>query len=266
MAIEPRAARRALVETPGPPRPLPDGEVLPPEDYRRLVGVLEAVDRAPDLEAFSEALVRALQTWFGYSTVVVLHGRTLAEALRGGAGVKTGYSEAFLAEYATQWIAADPFLTPKAFALLDERGVVTLGELLAPEHQAYVDGFLRPHGINDKLGAVIDGGAAGVLYVGAVVRGAATVPVRDVAVLRVLRRHLAPLAAEQLGRPRVREWRLTPREREVAELAVQGLTNPQIGRRLFIGADTVKKHLSRVYAETRTATRTQLAVLFRSMP
>ncbi|GAA2819433.1 hypothetical protein GCM10010452_54680 [Crossiella cryophila] len=255
-----------MVDVPGPPRPLPSDEPLPAEDYRRLVGVLEAVDRAPDLEAFGEALVRALQTWFGYGTVAVLHGRTLAEALRGGAGVKSGYSEAFLAEYATKWVAADPFLTPRAFQLLAERGVVTLADLLAPEHQEYVDGFLRPHGITDKLGTVVDAGAAGVLYVGAVVRGAATVPVRDVAVLRVLRRHLAPLAADQLGRSRIREWRLTPREREVAGLAVRGLTNPQIGRQLFIGADTVKKHLSRVYAETGTSTRTQLALMFRSMP
>lgn len=269
MPPEPRAARRTLPDPAGPPRPLPEGEPLPPEDYRRLIGVLEAVDRSPDLDSFSEALLRALQTWFGYTTVAVLHGRTIPEALRGGEGVKSGYSAEFLTEYAAKWISADPFLTPRAFTLLAERGVVTLAELRTNENSKerhYCENFLHPHGITDKLGAVVDCGSAGVLYLGAVVRGAALVPARDIAVLRVLRRHLAPLAAEQLARPRSQAWRLTRREREVAELAAQGLTNAQIAQRLFIGPDTVKKHLSRVYAATRTTTRTQLALLLQSAP
>ncbi|NUR64038.1 MAG: hypothetical protein HOV87_36075 [Catenulispora sp.] len=36
----------------------------------------------------------------------------------------------------------------------------------------------------------------------------------------------------------------------------------QIAGRLFIGVDTVKKHLTRVPAATSCASRTQLAVLF----
>ena len=85
--------------------------------------------------------------------------------------------------------------------------------------------------------------------------------------LRVLRRHLTPLAVEQLARNRSREasrgdWDLTPREWDVADLAAQGLTNRQIAARLFIGVDTVKKHLTRVLAATSCGSRTQLALLF----
>ena len=51
---------------------------------------------------------------------------------------------------------------------------------------------------------------------------------------------------------------LTPTERQVAELAVGGLTNAQIADRLFIGRETVKTHLSNVYAKVGVANRTQL--------
>ena len=51
---------------------------------------------------------------------------------------------------------------------------------------------------------------------------------------------------------------LTPTELQVANLAVQGLTNAQIAERLFIGRETVKTHLSSVYAKVGVANRTQL--------
>jgi predicted ATPase/class 3 adenylate cyclase/DNA-binding CsgD family transcriptional regulator len=54
---------------------------------------------------------------------------------------------------------------------------------------------------------------------------------------------------------------LTPVERQVVELAAQGLTNPQIGERLFISRGTVKVHLSHVYAKLGVANRAELAAL-----
>jgi two-component system, NarL family, nitrate/nitrite response regulator NarL len=41
------------------------------------------------------------------------------------------------------------------------------------------------------------------------------------------------------------DWRLSTREREVLQLAARGLSTPQIGRSLYIGASTVKTHLER---------------------
>ncbi|WP_433626960.1 helix-turn-helix transcriptional regulator [Nocardia sp. CA-120079] len=54
---------------------------------------------------------------------------------------------------------------------------------------------------------------------------------------------------------------LTPTERSVVELAVSGLTNPEIAARLFIGRGTVKTHLAHVYAKLGIANRTELARL-----
>jgi DNA-binding CsgD family transcriptional regulator len=226
--------------------------------------VLDAVDRAGDLPTFREILLRALQTWFGYSTIAVLHGKTLDEAMLGGNGVKSGYSQKFMDEYAARWIGSDPFLTVAARRMLMERGVVTLGDLrpsAVPAQREYVERFLRPNGITDKAGMVVDASPHGLLYIGVVVRESDRVPVRDVAVLHALRRRLAPLVANQLaGERNAHGWRLTPREREVAELVAEGMTNQQIAARLFVGVDTVKKHLTRVLSETRCTSRTQLAV------
>jgi predicted ATPase/class 3 adenylate cyclase/DNA-binding CsgD family transcriptional regulator len=51
---------------------------------------------------------------------------------------------------------------------------------------------------------------------------------------------------------------LTPTERQVADLALEGMSNAQIADRLFIGRETVKTHLSNVYAKVGVANRTQL--------
>ncbi|UED88546.1 LuxR C-terminal-related transcriptional regulator [Streptomyces profundus] len=112
---------------------------------------------------------------------------------------------------------------------------------------------------------MIDAGEEGAFYVGALVRGARWIPARDIAVMRSLSRHLAPLARQLLAHDRVlaearRHLALTPREREVADLAARGLTNQQIAARLFVGVTTVKKHLGRVLAKTGATSRTQLAV------
>jgi predicted ATPase/class 3 adenylate cyclase/DNA-binding CsgD family transcriptional regulator len=52
---------------------------------------------------------------------------------------------------------------------------------------------------------------------------------------------------------------LTPTELSVTRLVVEGLTNPEIGDRLFISRATVKTHLSHVFSKLGVANRTELA-------
>ncbi|WP_433577613.1 helix-turn-helix transcriptional regulator [Nocardia brasiliensis] len=59
---------------------------------------------------------------------------------------------------------------------------------------------------------------------------------------------------------------LTPMERSVVDLAVAGLSNPDIAARLFIGRGTVKTHLAHVYAKLGVANRTELARLSAADP
>ena len=52
---------------------------------------------------------------------------------------------------------------------------------------------------------------------------------------------------------------LTPVERQVVQLAAEGLTNPEIGERMFISKRTVQAHLSAIFGKLGVSSRTQLA-------
>jgi DNA-binding NarL/FixJ family response regulator len=75
-------------------------------------------------------------------------------------------------------------------------------------------------------------------------------PAAHAAVLRAAGSGVAPSDSEL---PDV----LTRREREVLILIAQGLSNADIAATLFLGANTVKTHISRVFAKTGSATRAQ---------
>ena len=60
-------------------------------------------------------------------------------------------------------------------------------------------------------------------------------------------------------RPQIGWASLTPVERDVVRLVAEGHTNAEIGQRLFISVNTVKKHLSHVYAKVDVDGRADLA-------
>jgi DNA-binding CsgD family transcriptional regulator len=51
---------------------------------------------------------------------------------------------------------------------------------------------------------------------------------------------------------------LTPTEAKVADLAAEGLTNPQIGNRMFISKATVKTHLAHIFKKLDVHNRAEL--------
>lgn len=56
------------------------------------------------------------------------------------------------------------------------------------------------------------------------------------------------------------ETRLTPREREVLALVVEGDSNKGIARRLRVSEDTVKHHITNVFDKTGVSNRVELAL------
>ncbi len=63
------------------------------------------------------------------------------------------------------------------------------------------------------------------------------------------------------GRPSTGWASLTPAELDVVRLVAEGLTNPQVGERLFISRRTVQTHLAHVFAKLGISTRHELTKL-----
>ncbi|WP_053351236.1 response regulator [Leucobacter musarum] len=114
---------------------------------------------------------------------------------------------------------------------------------------------------DDQILAAIEAGANGYLVKAAPAEELAA-GVRAVAAGQTV---LAPSIAAQLvlraaggapgnaGAP----IRLTPRETEILRLVAEGLSNPAIAGRLFIGESTVKTHLLRIYEKLGVSDRTR---------
>lgn len=123
--------------------------------------------------------------------------------------------------------------------------------------------ILTSYDDQDAVLAAVLAGASG--YVLKEVRAAGIVDaVRQVAAGRSL---IPPHVIEQVMN-RIREGsptdnklaKLTEREREVLELIADGLTNRQIGERLFLAEKTVKNYVSSLLAKLGMERRTQAAV------
>ncbi|MCA4134227.1 response regulator transcription factor [Arthrobacter sp. M4] len=65
----------------------------------------------------------------------------------------------------------------------------------------------------------------------------------------------APVASRLFQQLRNPDELLTPREAELLSLLTQGLSNRELGKRLFISEATVKTHLAHIYAKLGVETR-----------
>lgn len=110
---------------------------------------------------------------------------------------------------------------------------------------------------DDAILAAIEAGASGYLLKAApeeeVVAGIRAVASGGMA--------LAPsIAAALVNRVRRPAIVLSPREREVLRLVAEGLSNPEIGRRLYVGEATVKTHLMHVFEKLEVSDRTRAVI------
>ncbi len=112
-----------------------------------------------------------------------------------------------------------------------------------------------------QIFAAIAAGAAGYLLKDVDPQALAD-GIRDVHAGRpALHASVAARLMRRSGSPRPTSDHLTPRERDVLRLVVEGLANKQIAQRLGIGEKTIKTHVSRLLAKLGVTDRTQAAVL-----
>ncbi|MEV6341318.1 response regulator transcription factor [Nocardia vinacea] len=77
----------------------------------------------------------------------------------------------------------------------------------------------------------------------------------------VTRRLIAEFSAHAKQPPPAAFTELTDREREVMTLVAEGLTNAEIGERLFMSPATARTHVSRILMKLDARDRTQLVVM-----
>lgn len=117
----------------------------------------------------------------------------------------------------------------------------------------------------EETGAILgrsgDIGAAGPLLDQALDAYERLDAARDVARIRATLRELGIHRGQRGARKRPQfGWAsLTPTERTVSDLVAEGLSNPQIGERLFVSRRTVQTHLAHVFAKLQMSSRTELA-------
>ncbi|KAB2380675.1 response regulator transcription factor [Actinomadura montaniterrae] len=176
------------------------------------------------------------------------------EGLRGMLAAEPGMEVAAEAASGDEAVALAPRVRPDVI-LMDLRmpggdGVSAI-ERLGQGHRVLV---LTTFEDDADIVRAVRSGAAGYLLKDAS-RAALAAAIRDVAAGRTV---LAPSVSAKLSAARAAPAPavLSAREAEVLALVARGLTNAEIGGRLFIGQATVKTHLLRVFAKLGVSDRT----------
>ena len=188
--------------------------------------------------------------------------RGIADLLEGESGISV-VGEAATAGQALRRIpAVRPDVAVLDARLPDGSGIDVCRDIRSahPEIRCLI---LTSYDDNDAVFAAVMAGASGYLL--KEIRGTSLVDaVRQVAAGKSL---LDPAVTEKLltrlrdGAPRdERLASLTDREREILSLIADGMTNKQIGERLYLAEKTVKNHVSGLLAKLGMQRRTQAAV------
>ncbi|MEU7576376.1 response regulator transcription factor [Streptomyces sp. NPDC041068] len=201
-----------------------------------------------------EGLRRILETFDGLDVVAVCSGPAAAE----------------------EAVRHRPDVVLLDLRMPDRDGLTVLGDLrslAAPPAVALLTTF----DADEHLDAALRGGATGFLLkdtppaqleyaVKELARGGSVLAPR---LARTVVRHYADSAARDAGSlpprtplsgPEPAGPELTDRERDVLVLVAEGLSNTEIGQRLFIGTTTVKDHVSALLVKFGVANRVQAAV------
>jgi DNA-binding CsgD family transcriptional regulator len=149
------------------------------------------------------------------------------------------------------------------WARLEHNRVASLADLqdLPAGAAAYVRDYLGAWGLRSVSAMHLDLPGRARALVGLFDGDDSALGTRDLATLRLLARHLSALTRNLETAPRRDPYAaLTERQRDVARLVADGMSNAAIARRLMLAEDTVKKYVSRILAATGCASRTQLAL------
>jgi DNA-binding CsgD family transcriptional regulator len=245
--------------------------LLSVNDYRRAFQVIEDCDRIGTLDEFRPALLDSLARRFGYRTTTFFHGTAFSTLWLDPEPLQTGKAIGMLGPYRDGWYQHDIFATAQARSAFARSRVATTSELsnLPPGASQFLSEYLYPATLHSAAAFLLDVSGDQAALVG-IFSDRESISAREVATLRVLARPLNALtrALRPGERPDFERvlLQLTPRQREVAYLVADGLSNISIAELLWVSEDTVKKYVSAVLAHLGCESRTQLALFVRGVP
>ncbi|WP_114723200.1 LuxR C-terminal-related transcriptional regulator [Rhodococcus sp. AG1013] len=234
-------------------------------DYERVFTVLERCEDVRTVSEFRTRIVAAMTEAFPVRVATCFVGDTYERQFDDPDATVEGSGswEGIRTVYQKIWSHHDVFATPEARRRLESTRVASLTDLreLPAESEAYVRDYLhaqRMHSVNAIHLDLPDGARA---LVGLYDADESALGPRDYAALRLLARQLSVLT-RGLDTSEHREVLadLTGRQRQVARLVADGLSNAAIARQLTLTQDTVKKYVSRILAATGCGSRTRLAI------
>lgn len=225
-----------------------------------LMDLIYGLQRAISSQDVQQSFMRDIGAIIPASAYGIFHLDPVSGLLRSRA--TSGVSAAHIEEYECAWRDKDPLLNYARTALKPaHEGVTPIrhGWRRTP-YRSYLarEGFehsmLAPVVVGGKLVATLN-----------FARGSAAPPfaTRDLSVLCVIADHVAAVL-ERAGVPAAESSRfdaLSPREREVALLVADGMTNQEIAAASFITVNTVKHHLKRIFEKMDVRCRVELAAM-----
>ncbi|CAM3178117.1 LuxR C-terminal-related transcriptional regulator [Prescottella defluvii] len=234
-------------------------------DYQRVFTVLDRCDDVRTVSEFRTRIVAAMTEVFPVRVATCFVGASYESQFDDPDATVEGSGswESIRTAYQQVWSHHDVFATPEARRRLESTRVASLSDLhdLPAASAAYVRDYLhaqRMHSVNAMHLDLPDGACA---LVGLYDANESALGLRDYAALRLLARQLSVLT-RGLDSSNRRDMLagLTERQRQVARLVADGLSNAAIARQLTLTQDTVKKYVSRILAATGCGSRTRLAI------
>lgn len=236
-------------------------------EYEQVFAVLESCNSVRTVTEFRNVIVEAIPAVFPVRYASCFVGDTFESQFTDKNATATNAAdhrwESIRENYQEHWARHDVFNLPQARRQLQTTRVASLSELggLPKPSAVYVHEYLHPHHMHSVNAMHLDLAEGGHALIGLFDPDADALGPKDILALRLLAKQLAILTRSLEVLPGYDLFAtLTTRQREVATLVSDGLSNAAIARQLMLTPDTVKKYVSRILAATGCSSRTQLAI------
>lgn len=247
--------------------PLPHhSEIFTARDYDAFFGLLADCGATRTVRDLRRTLIDALARRFGYRDITFFMGDSVPGLFRDTDPEYIGRTRSMVDAYIETYHRIDPFATLGASPRLLERlrtgpGNLALDDLrdhMRDEHRDYLHRFLFRQRVHDKLvqPLVADNCIGGI---GLMAAESGTFGTKERVLLSLIGTYVPPMLDARMPDGEQALWSvgLTPAQRKVARLVLQGRSNLEIAGELHIGVDTVKKHVTAVLRAAGCGSRTQ---------